>query len=475
MAIINSYPTITPAGDDLILIVDTSKKNNPTKTATVDSIASLASGATYDLTGQLDGASEYAINLTGSDGSLDKVKLLAGVNITLTDSGSNSVTIDAAGASGMTSWNLTGDNATVSTISNSDTVDIQGGTKITTAATLSDTLTINHDSTTRSDTTSTASPAAGGTFTVIDSVSQDATGHVEAVNVKTVTLPAGGGGGVSWPFQYDAGQSLLVQGENPGATGSLVTTLGVGAGANLTSGGVNTLIGTQAGGSLTSGGNHTALGYRALYNENSTGGGSVAIGSEALRSQNGSGITIFNTAVGANAGVTVTTGNSNVLIGYSSGNTGGIALTTGSRNIIIGTNATSSSSSVNDEITLGNSSVAVLRCQQTSITALSDERDKTDIEDLPYGLDFIDLLQPRKFTWDHRAEIDQDGNEYFSSNKGKKDVGFIAQELQTVDDDWLNLVYDSNPDKLEATYGRLIPVLVKAIKELKARIEQLEN
>ncbi len=266
-----------------------------------------------------------------------------------------------------------------------------------------------------------------------------------------------------------------MQGENPGATGSLVTTLGVGAGANLTSGGVNTLIGTQAGGSLTSGGNHTALGYRALYNENSTGGGSVAIGSEALRSQNGSGITIFNTAVGANAGVTVTTGNSNVLIGYSSGNTGGIALTTGSRNIIIGTNATSSSSSVNDEITLGNSSVAVLRCQQTSITALSDERDKTDIEDLPYGLDFIDLLQPRKFTWDHRAEIDQDGNEYFSSNKGKKDVGFIAQELQTVDDDWLNLVYDSNPDKLEATYGRLIPVLVKAIKELKARIEQLEN
>jgi len=74
MAIINSYPTITPAGDDLILIVDTSKKNNPTKTATVDSIASLASGATYDLTGQLDGASEYAINLTGSDGSLDKVR-----------------------------------------------------------------------------------------------------------------------------------------------------------------------------------------------------------------------------------------------------------------------------------------------------------------------------------------------------------------------------------------------------------------
>jgi len=110
----------------------------------------------------------------------------------------------------MTSWNLTGDNATVSTISNSDTVDIQGGTKITTAAALSDTLTINHDSTTRSDTTSTASPAAGGTFTVIDSVSQDATGHVEAVNVKTVTLPAGGGGATFTSANSEAGPHIVL-------------------------------------------------------------------------------------------------------------------------------------------------------------------------------------------------------------------------------------------------------------------------
>jgi len=35
-----------------------------------------------------------------------------------------------------------------------------------------------------------------------------------------------------------------------------------------------------------------------------------------------------------------------------------------------------------------------------------------------------------------------------SENKGKKDLGFIAQELQTVDDEWLNLVYDANPEKL---------------------------
>lgn len=51
-------------------------------------------------------------------------------------------------------------------------------------------LSIDHDDTTRTDTTSTDAPAAGGTFTVVDSITQDATGHPTAVNVKTVTLPS---------------------------------------------------------------------------------------------------------------------------------------------------------------------------------------------------------------------------------------------------------------------------------------------
>ena len=66
-------------------------------------------------------------------------------------------------------------------------------------------------------------------------------------------------------------------------------------------------------------------------------------------------------------------------------------------------------------------------------------------------------------------------DEVVSSKKGSKDVGFIAQELQTVDDDFLQLVYDVNPEKLEASYGRLIPVLVKAIQDLSAKVTELEN
>ena len=49
--------------------------------------------------------------------------------------------------------------------------------------------TINHDLTTRSNTTSAASPGYGATFTALDSITTNTTGHVTAVNTKTVTLP----------------------------------------------------------------------------------------------------------------------------------------------------------------------------------------------------------------------------------------------------------------------------------------------
>ena len=346
-----------------------------------------------------------------------------------------------------------------------------------------------------------------GTFTgtATFGLSVDANGNI----IET----ASGGGGVAWPTEYDAALGNLLQGENPGTTQVGTTTYGVGAGASLSTpaGGApgdsgNTAFGFNALGSENSEGSNTAIGYRALGNQNVSSmfaiPGNTALGYEAgkecttglsnvfvgrgIQSVN-SGQSVGNVVLGSNAMEQLGTGFANVAIGERAmqnvnSNTGNIAIgytanngnTTGNENIVIGYNAQPSSLAVSNEITLGNSSTAVLRCQQTSITALSDQRDKTSIEDLPYGLDFVDSLQPKKFVWDNRAEFDGDGNEYFSANKGSKDIGFIAQELQTVDDEWLNLVYDSNPERLEASYGKLIPVLVKAIKELKAKVEALE-
>lgn len=56
MAIISSYPIIAPSGDDLVLIVDTSAAGNPTKTATVESIANQVALGYTSYVVQLDAA-----------------------------------------------------------------------------------------------------------------------------------------------------------------------------------------------------------------------------------------------------------------------------------------------------------------------------------------------------------------------------------------------------------------------------------
>ena len=50
--------------------------------------------------------------------------------------------------------------------------------------------TVNHDLTTRTNTTSAASPGYGATFTALDSITTNTTGHITGVNTKTVTIPA---------------------------------------------------------------------------------------------------------------------------------------------------------------------------------------------------------------------------------------------------------------------------------------------
>lgn len=74
-------------------------------------------------------------------------------------------------------------------------ITLTQGTGITvsnsgTAITTSGSRTISLASITKDDTTSTASPSHGGTFTAIDSITYDTYGRVTGVNTKTVTLPA---------------------------------------------------------------------------------------------------------------------------------------------------------------------------------------------------------------------------------------------------------------------------------------------
>ena len=71
-----------------------------------------------------------------------------------------------------------------------DITEVQGGTYISVTNQTGPIPIVNHDLTTRSNTTSAASPGYGATFTAIDSIATNSTGHVTTVNTKTVTLPA---------------------------------------------------------------------------------------------------------------------------------------------------------------------------------------------------------------------------------------------------------------------------------------------
>jgi hypothetical protein len=100
----------------------------------------------------------------------------------------------------MRDWRIS-DGFVTGTVTDNEAVVFEAGTKIDTTLLIAggnpEKLTITHASTTRTDTTSSVAPVAGATFTVVDSVTQDATGHPTAVNVKTVTLPADAGGTVT--------------------------------------------------------------------------------------------------------------------------------------------------------------------------------------------------------------------------------------------------------------------------------------
>ena len=151
---------------------------------------------------------------SGSDSTIvnsGTITIAAGTGITTTNNGSGQVTIAASGSGTMSSWTIEGDSGS-STVSDGQSVDVAGGTYITTSES-SRTLTVNHDSTTRSDTTSSDTVGSGGTFTKVDSITTNATGHLTAINVETITMGSFDNYG-SWTLAGDSGSSQTISSGN---------------------------------------------------------------------------------------------------------------------------------------------------------------------------------------------------------------------------------------------------------------------
>ena len=221
--------------------------------------------------------------------------------------------------------------------------------------------------------------------------------------------------------------------------------------------------------SNSTGNKNSAFGRRTM-NNNSTGTLNSAFGYNALYSNMAG---FQNTAIGSNSLLTCS-GNYNTALGYNSGST----ITTGANLTCLGTDAAPTTPTAIDQVTLGNGFVTSLRCNVQTITSLSDARDKKNVTELSLGLDFISKLHPRQFNWDKREWYDDNVSDGSKMTEAPT-AGFIAQELdelqQSADAEWLNLVLKDNPEKWEATYGNLLPVMVKAIQELKSENDELKD
>ena len=112
------------------------------------------------------------------------------------------------------------------------------------------------------------------------------------------------------------------------------------------------------------------------------------------------------------------------------------------------------------------SSAGTINATSTTITAISDQRLKENVQDLDVGLDKIMALKPRKFDW--------------KTGKGrdiKGDRGWIAQEFEQVFPDMIDQWKDPAPEGEEpykAVRADLIPVLVKAIQEQQVLIQEIK-
>ncbi len=92
----------------------------------------------------------------------------------------------------------------------------------------------------------------------------------------------------------------------------------------------------------------------------------------------------------------------------------------------------------------------------------SDKRLKENIKPIESALDKVSKLQGVTFNWKESGSI----------LELKEDVGFIAQDVQKV---MPELVRENKDGMLSMRHQGIAPILLEAIKELKAEIEELKK
>ena len=290
-------------------------------------------------------------------------------------------------------------------------------------------------------------------------------------------------------------------------TASNNTAVGYQAGYSNTTGELNTFLGYQAGYSHTTSAYNVFLGYRAGYSYNGSLGSNLHVGYLAGYSSTGDGNTFVGAryiAGGTGCGYSMTTGSKNSIFGAFSGNQGGLDIRTANNYIVLSdgdgnvrggwssstqaffvnntsrytqldwwNNATQKAAifwdnDVSRLTTYTNTNGPYLANGGTSWTNSSDERLKNITGEIQNGLSKVCSLRAAEYTWK-------------SDQSAKPQVGLIAQDVLAVLPEIVDVPQDGMLDKdgnlvgMGVDYNGVIPLLVAAIKELKAEIDQLKG
>ena len=92
-----------------------------------------------------------------------------------------------------------------------------------------------------------------------------------------------------------------------------------------------------------------------------------------------------------------------------------------------------------------------------NVTAFSDERLKDNIETLEHGLAKVEQLRGVTYIRD-----------------GKENIGVIAQEVEKILPE-IVLIADDEMGTKSVDYSRITAVLIEAVKDLSAKIKELES
>ena len=117
-----------------------------------------------------------------------------------------------------------------------------------------------------------------------------------------------------------------------------------------------------------------------------------------------------------------------------------------------------------------NSTAGIGKARAFEWATYSDGRLKTNRNALSYGLNEILKISALEYTH-HNSKIENDA--LIIEENGKKDIGFIAQDVYKIIPEMVNRPENEAADLWSINYEKLTPVLVKAIQEQQLLIEKL--